>query len=108
MIQDIPVCRMMTEIRDFQDGQDSGILTDAAAVNLTSQPFTYSCTACLARGNPTARDGKGLYGLCLRRPLEQPCSEGGHNRIRPALAADRNSVLFRHVAQLCTARPDSL
>jgi hypothetical protein len=108
MIQDISLCRMMTEIRDFQDGQDSGILTDAAAVNLTSQPFTYSRTACLAAGNPTARDGKGVYGLCLRRPLEQPCSEEGHNRIRPALAGDRNRVLFCHVAQLCTARLDSV
>jgi hypothetical protein len=108
MIQDIPLCRMMTEIRDFQDGQDSGILADAPAVNLTSQPFTYSRTACLARGNPTARDGKGAYGLCPRRPLEQPCSEEGHNRIRSAPAADRDSVLFRHVAQLRTARPDSV
>jgi hypothetical protein len=30
MIQDIPLRRMMKETRDFQDGQDSSILTDAA------------------------------------------------------------------------------
>jgi hypothetical protein len=54
---------MMTEIRDFQDGQDSSILTDAPAVNLTGQPFTYGRTAGLARGDPTARDGKGVYSL---------------------------------------------
>jgi hypothetical protein len=63
MIQDIPLRRMMTEIGDFQDGQDSSILTDAAAVNLTSQPRAYGFTACLARGDLTARGGKGVYGL---------------------------------------------
>jgi hypothetical protein len=63
MIQDIPLRRTMTEIRDFQDGQDSSVLTDATAVNLTSQPFTYSLTARLARGYPAARDCKGVYSL---------------------------------------------
>jgi hypothetical protein len=63
MIQDIPLRHMMTEIRDFQDGQDSSILTAAAAVDLISQPLTHSVTACLARGDPTACGGKGVYGL---------------------------------------------
>jgi hypothetical protein len=65
MIQDISLRLMMTEIRDFQDGQDSSILTDTAPVNLTSQRFTYSLTEYLARGDSTACDGKGVYGLRL-------------------------------------------
>jgi hypothetical protein len=63
MLKDIPLCRLMTEIRDFQDGQDSGILTDAASVDLISQPLAYGFTACLARGDSSARGGQGVYGL---------------------------------------------
>jgi hypothetical protein len=63
MIQDILPRRMMAQIRDFQDGQDSGIRTDAAVVNLTSQPLAHGFTARLAGGDPAARRGKGVYGL---------------------------------------------
>jgi hypothetical protein len=63
MLKDIPLCRLMTEIRDFQDHQDSGILTDAASVDLISQPLAYGLTTCLARDDSTARGGQGVYGL---------------------------------------------
>lgn len=63
MLKDVPLCRLMTEIRDFQDGQDSGILTDAVSADLISQPLAYGPTTCLARGNSTACGGQGVYGL---------------------------------------------
>jgi hypothetical protein len=53
----------MTEIRDFQDGQDSGILTDAVSADLISQPLAYGPTTCPAKGDSTARGGQGVYGL---------------------------------------------
>jgi hypothetical protein len=63
MIQGIIPRRMMTEIRGFQDGQDSGVLTDATVVNLAGQPLADRFTALPARGNSTARSGKSVYGL---------------------------------------------
>lgn len=100
MIQEISLRCMMTTVRDFQDGQDGSILTDATAVNLTSQPLVYGFTACPARGDLTACGGEGVYGLRLGRLLEQPCSEEGRNRMRSAVVADRDSPLFCHMASL--------
>ncbi len=54
---------MMTEIRDFQDGQDGSVLTDATVVNLVGQPLADGFTALPARGDSTARGGKSVYGL---------------------------------------------
>ena len=63
MIHDIPLRRMMTEIGDFQDGQDSSILTDAAGGEPHQPATRLRLTACLARGDPTTRGVKGVYGL---------------------------------------------
>ena len=100
MSQEISLRRMMTKIRDFQDGQDYSVLTDATAVNLTSQPLVYGFTACPATGDLTACGGEGIYGLRLGRLLEQPCSEEGRNRVRSAVVADQDSPLFCHMASL--------
>lgn len=48
VLTDVPLCRLMTEIRDFQDGQDSGILTDAVPADLIGQPLAYGPATCLA------------------------------------------------------------
>jgi hypothetical protein len=94
----------MTVIRGLQDGQGGGVLADPAVVSLSSQPLTDGFTARPARGNRTARNGKSGYGLRACGPLEQPRWEEGHNRITPAIPADRSSSLSSHIAQLHTAQ----
>jgi hypothetical protein len=37
MLPGVSLCRLVAEIRDFQDGQDCGVLADAAKMNLASQ-----------------------------------------------------------------------
>jgi hypothetical protein len=63
MLKNVPLCRSMTEIRDFQDGQDSGILTDAVPADLISQPLAYGPATYLGKGDSAARGGQGVYGL---------------------------------------------
>ena len=63
MIQGLIPRRMMTEIRDFQDGQDGSVLTDATVVNLAGRPLADRFTALPARGDSRARSGKSVCGL---------------------------------------------
>lgn len=100
MIQGVRLRCLMTEIRNFQDSQDCGILADAAVMNLTSQPLPDRFIASPARGDLTARCGKGVYGLRRRRSLEQPCSHEGHDRIAPAVASGRDGPVFSHSTAL--------
>ena len=45
MIQGVTLRCVMTVIRDLQHGQDGGVLTDPAVVNLSGQPLTDGFTA---------------------------------------------------------------
>ena len=90
MIQGVRLRCLMTEIRNLQDSQDCGILPDTAVMNLTSQPLPDRFTPSPARGHLTACYGKGVYSSRRRRPLEQPCSQEGNDRITPAPASGRD------------------
>jgi hypothetical protein len=96
MIQGIRLRCLMTEVRNFQNSKDCGILADTAMMNLTSQPLPGRFTASPARGDLTARRGKGVDGLRGRQSLEQPCSQEGHDRITPALASGRDGRALSH------------
>jgi hypothetical protein len=54
---------LLTEIRNFQDGQDRGVLADAVKMNLACQPLPDRCPARLAGSDATTRSGKGSYRL---------------------------------------------
>jgi hypothetical protein len=61
MLSSVSLCRLIAEIRDFQDGQDCGVLADAAKMNLADQPPLYRSAARLAGSDLTTRNGKGCY-----------------------------------------------
>ncbi len=63
MIQGVGLRCLMTVLRDFQDGQDRSVLTDAAAMNLAGQPFHDGLTARLAGSDLAPRSGKSGYSL---------------------------------------------
>lgn len=96
MIQGVRPRCLMTQTRNFQYSEDCSVLTDAAVMNLTSQPLPDRFTMSPARGDLTAGCGKGVYGLRRRRSLEQPCSQEGHERSTPALASGRDGPVFSH------------
>ena len=55
--------RLLAEIRNFQDGQDGGVLAEAAKTNLTCQPLPDRCPARLAGGGPATCRSNGIYRL---------------------------------------------
>ena len=63
MLPGVSLRSLLTEFRNFQDGQDRGVLPDAAKMNLACQPLPDRCPARLAGSDATTRSGKGSYGL---------------------------------------------
>lgn len=63
MFLGVSLRRLIAEIRDFQDCQDCGVLTDAAEVDLVGQPLPDLSAARLAGSRLTTSSGKGSYRL---------------------------------------------
>jgi hypothetical protein len=63
MFPGVSLRRLIAEIRDFQDRQDCGVLTDAAEVNLAGQPLPDLSAAHLASSRLTTSSCKGSYRL---------------------------------------------
>lgn len=63
MLQDVSLRHLVTEIRNFHDGQNRSILADAAVTNLTSQPLPDRSATSPAERHLPACKGQGVYGL---------------------------------------------